>query len=67
VPRRPAEVTQADIAQAIRAAKEAGANAVIVDGDGVIRVALTASEAPIKPAMMLLTKNGRHPRRGNVL
>jgi len=29
--------------------KEAGASAVTVDGDGVIRIALTASAAPIKP------------------
>jgi hypothetical protein len=38
MPRRPAKVTQADIARAIRAAKEAGAS--------VIRIALTASAAP---------------------
>jgi hypothetical protein len=50
MPRRPAKVTQADIARAIRAAKEAGASAVTIDGDGVIRIALTASAAPIKPA-----------------
>jgi hypothetical protein len=49
MPRRPAKVTQADIARAIRAAKAAGANAVTVDGEGVIRIALTASAAPIKP------------------
>jgi hypothetical protein len=46
VPRRPAKVTQADIARAIRAAKEAGANEVAVDGEGVIRIALTASSWP---------------------
>lgn len=50
MPRRPAKVTQADIARAIRAAKQAGANAVTVDGEGVIRIALTASAASIKPA-----------------
>jgi hypothetical protein len=50
MPRRPAKVTQADIARAIRAAKEAGASAVTVDGDGVIRIVLTASAAPIKSA-----------------
>jgi hypothetical protein len=51
MPRRPAKVTQADIARAIRAAKEAGASAVTVDGDGVIRIVLTASTAPtITPA-----------------
>ena len=48
MPRRPAKVTQADIARAIRAAKEAGASVVMVDGEGVIRIALT-SAAPIKP------------------
>jgi hypothetical protein len=50
MPRRPAKVTQADIARAIRAAKEAGASAVTIDGDGVIRIALTASAASIKAA-----------------
>jgi hypothetical protein len=49
MPRRPAKVTQADIARAIRAAKEAGASAVTVDAEGNIRIALTASSAAIKP------------------
>lgn len=49
MPRRPAKVTQADLARAIRAAKEAGASAVSVDADGVIRIALAASAAPTKP------------------
>ncbi len=49
MPRRPAKVTQADIARAIRAAKEAGASAVTVDGEGVIRIVLTASATPINP------------------
>ena len=49
MPRRPAKVTQADIARAIRAAKDAGAGAVTIDGDGVIRIALTASATLIKP------------------
>ena len=48
MPRRPAKVTQTDIARAIRAAKEAGANAVTIDGDGVIRICLVGA-APIKP------------------
>jgi hypothetical protein len=48
MPRRPAKVTQADIARAIRAAKEAGASAITVDAEGVIRIALTSTEAPIK-------------------
>jgi len=47
MPRRPAKVTQADIARAIRAAKETGASAVTIDGDGVIRIVLAASPAPI--------------------
>jgi hypothetical protein len=50
MPRRPAKVTQADIARAIRAAKEAGANAVAVDGQGNIRIELTARAAPTEPA-----------------
>jgi hypothetical protein len=48
MPRRPAKVTQADIARAIRAAKEAGANAVTIDGEGVIRITLVGA-APVKP------------------
>jgi hypothetical protein len=48
MPRRPAKVTQADIARAIRAAKEAGASAITVDAEGTIRIALTSTEAPIK-------------------
>lgn len=50
MPRRPAKVTQADIARAIRAAKQAGANSVTVDSEGVIRIALTAGAAPSKLA-----------------
>jgi hypothetical protein len=49
MPRRPAKITQADIARAIRAAKQAGASAVMVDSEGVIRIALTAGALPIKP------------------
>ena len=45
MPRRPAKVTQADIARAIRAAKEAGADAVTIDGDGVIRITLAGGTA----------------------
>jgi hypothetical protein len=50
MPRRPALVTQADIARAIRAAKEAGASAVTVDRNGIIRIALGASAAPLDGA-----------------
>ena len=53
MPRRPAKVTQADIARAIRAAKEAGASEVTVDGNGVIRIVLMESAAPIQPASNL--------------
>lgn len=49
MPRRPAKVTQADIARAIRAAMEAGASAVTVDSEGIIRIVLTASPTAIKP------------------
>ena len=50
MPRRPAKVTQADIARAIRAAKEAGASEVMVDGNGVIRIVLMEGAAPIQSA-----------------
>jgi len=57
MPRRPAKVTQADIARALRAAKEAGANEITVDGDGVIRIilvervtSLRESVTPMQPA-----------------
>jgi len=50
MPRRPARVTQADIARAIRAAKEAGASEVTVDAEGVIRIALTVSSRRTEPA-----------------
>jgi hypothetical protein len=50
MPRRPAKVTQADIARAIRAAKDAGAREISVDSDGVIRIALVATAAPTAAA-----------------
>lgn len=50
MPRRPARVTQADISRAIRAARQAGASAVTIDGEGVIRIALTAITGPTEPA-----------------
>jgi protein-disulfide isomerase len=46
MPRRPAKVTQADIARAIRAAKHAGANEVTVDNAGTIRISLGALATP---------------------
>jgi hypothetical protein len=45
MPRRPAKVTQADIARAIRAAKEAGASEVVVDGSQ-IRISLLRPSSP---------------------
>jgi hypothetical protein len=50
VPRRPAKLTQADIARALRAAKEAGANEVTIDSNGVISIALNANARPVAPA-----------------
>jgi hypothetical protein len=40
MPRRPARLTQADVARAIRAAKQAGADHVVVRPDGTIVVML---------------------------
>ena len=40
MPRRPAKITQADIARAIRAAKNAGAREVTVDSQGTIKITL---------------------------
>jgi hypothetical protein len=42
MPRRPAMVTQADVARTIRAAKQAGAQGVEVRRDGTIVVLLRA-------------------------
>lgn len=50
MPRRPAKVTQADIARALRAAKEAGASEVVVDANGQIRISLVASASSIEAA-----------------
>jgi hypothetical protein len=50
MPRRPAKITQADIARAIRAAKETGASQVTIDSSGVISIALTAKAALVAPA-----------------
>jgi hypothetical protein len=46
VPRRPAVITQADVARVIRAAQQAGAGVVEIRPDGTIRVIL----APVPPA-----------------
>jgi len=46
MPRRPAKVTQGEIARVIRAAKEAGAAEVVIDGEGQIHIVLS-SNAPV--------------------
>jgi hypothetical protein len=48
MPRRPTAVTQAHVARAIRAAKQAGADSVEVRPDGTIIVQLKS--APLMPA-----------------
>jgi hypothetical protein len=47
--RRPANVTQADVARAIRAARQTGAGTVDVLPDGTIRISLapTAGKPPV--------------------
>jgi hypothetical protein len=54
MPRRPAQITQADVARVIRAAKQAGASEVVVKvGDQSLIVRLTPStgvEVPLAPA-----------------
>jgi hypothetical protein len=50
MPRRPARHTQSDVARAIRAAKQAGAGAVVVRPDGTLLILLTAPPlAPEQP------------------
>jgi hypothetical protein len=51
MPRRPAAVTQADVARTIRAAMQAGADSVEVRPDGTIVVMLkdTPASAPTAP------------------
>jgi hypothetical protein len=49
MPRRPAQITQADVARVIRAAKQAGAGAVEVRiGETLLLVRLGSSTAPEK-------------------
>lgn len=38
MPRRPAKITQGEIARVIRAAKQAGAAEVVIDGEGQIDI-----------------------------
>lgn len=40
MPRRPAMLSQADIARSVRAAKQAGAGSVEITADGTIRILL---------------------------
>jgi hypothetical protein len=48
MPRRPAQITQADVARIIRAAKQAGATEVLVPvGEKCVIVRLGPSTAPI--------------------
>jgi hypothetical protein len=48
MPRRPAAITQADVARAIRAAKQAGAESVEVRTDGTIVVLLKNAPVPLQ-------------------
>lgn len=48
--RTPARVTQADVARAIRAAKQTGAGSVELLPDGTIRISLAPSLTAEKPA-----------------
>jgi hypothetical protein len=47
--RRPASITQADVARAIRAAKQTGAGAVYVLPDGTIQIDLQAPNPSVLP------------------
>lgn len=53
MPRRPARVTQADIARAIRAARQERAAAVVIEPDGRIRIAVQdeppSPSVPVEP------------------
>jgi len=50
MPRRPAKVTQGEIARVIRAAKEAGAAEVVIDGEGQIHIVLSLSAPVASPS-----------------
>lgn len=49
MPRRPATITQADVARIIRAAKQAGASQVRVEVNGVPVIVDLQSTAPEQP------------------
>jgi hypothetical protein len=55
MPRRPATVTQADVARALRAAKQTGAGAVEVRRDGSIVIHL----APPSPSVPEVNETNR--------
>jgi hypothetical protein len=46
MPRRPAKITQADVARAMRAAKQAGAAGIEIKPDGTILVMLSPQISP---------------------
>jgi hypothetical protein len=50
MPRRPARHTQADVARALRAAKQAGAAAIEVRPDGTIKILLDSP--PLAPEQL---------------
>jgi hypothetical protein len=66
MPRRPAIVTQADIARAIRAAKQAGATGVEVKPDGTVVIRLEA--LPAAPSSSSVgVQAPLQPEKGEVL
>ena len=50
--RRPARITQADVARAVRAAKQAGADHVEVRPDGAILIKLSPDNPSHRPAAL---------------
>jgi hypothetical protein len=52
MPRRPARITQADVARAVRAARQAGADHVEVRPDGTILIKLSPDNLPHGPAAL---------------
>lgn len=51
MPRRPATITQADVARAIRAAKQAGADSVEVVTQGGAKIIVRLTAAPSTEAL----------------
>jgi hypothetical protein len=56
MPRRPARLTQADVARAVRAAKQAGADHVEVRPDGTIVVRLVPDAGIRQPEPLAAAK-----------